>query len=199
MGFRDREGRLIYRAPGCGMDKVFGCWLNDRQNSTVAPPITMPDGSEIPACDFFSVLHPTTAEVLCSYSGSAGAALTLNRYGKGRVICAGTEIFRQYATQPQAAMTALMKQWIRDTGILPDISLEGETENVEAVRMAGEERILYLLINHADEPANVRVRLRETAGVAVNIIDSSVYGLSFERCLQPWETLALCIQRKESD
>jgi len=193
VGFRNREGRLIYRAPGHGMDAVFGCWLNDRQNGTVAPLITMPDGSEVPVCDFFSVLNPTTAEVLCRYSGSNGAAVTINSYGKGSVICAGTEIFRQYATQPQEAMTAMMQQWIRESGILPDLALEGETEHVEAVRMAGEDQVLYLLINHSDEPANVRVQLRETAGVAVNIIDGAEYSLSFERCLQPWETLALRI------
>lgn len=218
LGFRNEEARLIYKAPGYGMDEVFGCYLNDRQKSTVASTIILQDGSEMPVCDFYSVLYPTTAEVVCRYSGiggldmsekgkeadgeelvngrKKGAAITVNRYGKGLAVCAGTEIFRIYATAPNEVLSKWMKQLIKDTGICPDVELEGDTENVEAVRLCGEKEedgVLYLLTNHSEECASVRAKVREN-GVLVDIEDGSEYASEFEKTLKPWETLALCVK-----
>lgn len=209
MGFRNEEARLIYRAPGYGLEEVFGCYLNDRQKSTVAPMIEMPDGEKVPVCDFYSVLHPVTAEVICCYDGEGGldtegneedwapgAALTLNRYGKGIVLLAGTEIFRQYSVDPAASMTALLKETIIRTGILPEATLSGDIENVEAVRLItapgeSEDQVLYLLINHSAEPAKVCMKTRETTGSLHDIITGTEYSLSFEKTLGPWEVIAL--------
>jgi len=207
MGFRNRDGRLIYRAPGYGLEEVFGCYLNDRQRQHDACRIQMPDGSKSPMCDFYSVLYPTTAEVLCRYDGEGGldmrvgnpgAALTVNHYGKGKVICAGTEIFRQYAVDPQKAMSALMKQLIWDTGILPDVALQGETENIEAVRLSGvENQVLYILTNHSDRTAEIKAQVREKGAKLVDIANGTEYADSFEKCMLPWETLAVCLEKQK--
>jgi hypothetical protein len=164
----------------------------------------MPDGSKVPLCDFYSVLHPTTADVVCRYDGEGGldmrdgkpgAALTVNCYGKGKVICAGTEIFRQYAVDPQKAMTDFLMEQIADTGILPDVVLEGETENVEAVRLSGEDgQVLYILINHSDCPARVWAKVRECGAQLEDIVGGETYPQTFAKLLQPWQTLALCVR-----
>lgn len=207
VGFRNEEGRLICRAPGYGLDEVFGCWLNDRQRNHEACNIEMPDGSKVPLCDFYSVLHPTTASVVCRYDGEGGldmrdgkpgAALTVNCYGKGKVICAGTEIFRQYAVDPQKVMTDFLMQQIVDTGILPDVALEGETENVEAVRLTGEEgQVLYILTNHSDQPARIGVQVRECDAQLEDIAGGEKYPQTFAKLLQPWQTLALCVRDRD--
>jgi len=207
MGFRNRDGRLIYRAPGYGLDEVFGCYLNDRQRQHDAVRIQMPDGSKSPMCDFYSVLYPTTAEVICRYDGEGGldmcegnpgAALTVNHYGKGKVICAGTEIFRQYAVDPQEVMSALMKQQIWSSGILPDAVLEGETAHVEAVRLSGQDnQVLYILTNHSDRTAEIKVQVREKNAKLIEITNGTAYACSFAKCLLPWETLAVYLETKE--
>ncbi len=75
-------------------------------------------------------------------------AVIANRYGNGRAVLAGTEVFRQYSLDPQAAMTALLRREIRASGVRPTAIVNGDVTNIEVSRLTGPGGLLVLITNH---------------------------------------------------
>ncbi len=111
--------------------------------------IVDPDGNRYPARVWFDVLEPSTAETLATYGKGyyAGkAAITENRFGKGRVFYVGTE------TSSTNFYTTGVASAAKQDGILPGPSLP---EGVEmAVREKPGKKIIFLL-NYTDKAQRV--------------------------------------------
>ncbi len=156
--FRDENGFLQYHAPGFGLDTVFGCWTNDRENKETAPEILYTDGTA-ETCLFWSEYTATTGKPEVLYANGNNAVIS-NRYGKGQAIIAGTEIFRQYMRSPQPAASNYFKKIISEV-VEPDAICCGNVDNVEFLRLEGKPGIVYLIINHANEPRVFTASLRD--------------------------------------
>lgn len=146
--FRDGEGKLQYRAPGFGLDKVFGCFTRDREVKETSPAIICPEGTST-AYLFWSEYELQGGRALAHYEGGAPAVVA-NSFGKGTAVVAGTEVFRQYVRDEQPAMIALLKKIVEASGAKPAAHLVGDSRGVEVSRLSGEGGLLLLVQNHEE-------------------------------------------------
>ncbi len=133
-------------------------------------------------------------EALASYAGGS-ASVVRHRYGKGTAIMAGTEIFRQYVRDEQAAMSALLKAEILASGAAPTARLSGACADVEVSRLSGEGSVVYVLINHSEAERRFRADLREAAGPWLNPETGCVVDFSREIALPGLGVLAVHLDR----
>jgi hypothetical protein len=191
-GLRDADGRLQYRAPGFGLEEVFGCYTSDREGRETAPPILCPDGpAEV--CFFWSEYELTGGEVVARYENGAVAAVR-NRHGRGATLVVGTEVFRQYVRDPQEAMTRMLRAQILASGVKPTAEVTGEADNIEVARLSGPGGTLNLIINHNESRRRLRVRLKDDEGGAgwQNLKTGNPVDLSEELIMEGKEVLAVC-------
>ena len=93
-------------------------------------------------------------------------AIVVNRYGKGLAVMAGTEIFRQYFSEPQEATTALLERLATEAGATPTarVLVNGDDSAgglVEVAKLDGTEGTVYIILNHNEEERLVEVFLPE--------------------------------------
>ncbi len=158
--FRSVDGILQYAAPAFGLDDVFGCETRDRELRETAPVVHYP-GGDASVCLFWSEYALKGGEALAAYEG-LGAAAVAHAYGKGRAILFGTEVFRQYVQNPQAAVTALLQKEVLASGVQPVATTTGHAADVEISRLAGETGTLYIFINHSRGERRFHVALRDS-------------------------------------
>ncbi len=186
--FRDEKGYLQYHAPGFGLEDVFGCWTNDRENRETAPGMMFPEGtSEV--CMFWSEYTLTTGKTEVFYESGTNAVIS-NQYGKGRAIIAGTEVFRQYMRAPQAAASKFFKNEICKVAT-PDAICAGNANNVELMRMKGKNAIVNIIINHNKEPRTFTANLRDGNTGWSNLLTGEQVDPTRPLYLPPEETLVL--------
>ncbi|GAT32542.1 beta-galactosidase [Terrimicrobium sacchariphilum] len=197
-GLRDQDGRLQYRAPGFGLDEVFGCWTSDREGKETAPVIQCPDG-QAKVCFFWSEFELAGGTPAARYADGKIAAVR-HRHGKGSTLLVGTEVFRQYQRNPQQAMTRLLQGEVLASGAQPTATLTGQAEDVEVARLSGPGGILYLVINHAEESRRFRLHLRdEIAGCRlVDLQTEDERDLTEDLQLAGKEVLALRLEAAET-
>jgi beta-galactosidase len=110
--------------------------------------VQIPGASQVNAKLWVDVLTPTTAEVLGSYAAEyyAGrAAITVNRFGKGRVVYVGAF--------GDLDLHSLVAGWAAEqAGVSPVLVTPQDVEAV--VRWHGEHKLLFLL-NHSDAAQDV--------------------------------------------
>ncbi len=188
--FKDSNGHLIYRAPGFGLDEVFGGWTSDREGFETAPPIACPDG-EAAVHFLWHEFTLTGGEALASYTNGSPAVIAKS-YGKGRAVLAGTEVFRQYSLNPQAAMTTLLKSEILNSGAKPTAIIKGDVANIEVSRLNGKGGVLIIVTNH--NPYEVCFELKMTDDTTASWLDietNELCDLSRSLKLEPETALAI--------
>ena len=188
--FRDQDGRLQYRAPGFGLEEVFGCWTNDREGKETAPPIRCPEGDS-KAYFFWSEYELSGGEALAHYDGIGSAAAVRNHYGKGTALIVGTEVFRQYLNDEQPAMTRLLQSVIIDSGAQPTAWISGDSQDIEVARLSGSGGVLQTIINHSDAVRSVRLTFREAGGSWRNLQTGKIANLSEDITLDAKQVVAL--------
>jgi len=160
-GFRSENGRLLYHFPAYGLQEVFGGFGNDRHRDTEAA-FTWKDGTS-KAVDFLCDWKTEGAEVVASWNDGAPAVLE-HRYGKGRAILYGTEVFRRYAEDNTDPVAALLNAQLRDTDLKSSLETEGlvNGSDVEIAALYGENgEKVWILINHSKETRGFRVNAAE--------------------------------------
>ncbi len=158
--FKDSDNYLQYRAPGFGLDKLFGGWTSDREGWETASPMMCPDG-QAKVHFFWHEFTLSSGQAIAHYA-DGGVAVVGNSFGKGRTLLAGTEIFRQYVNDPQPAMTALLQREILASGVQPTARVSGDSQNVEVCRLTGPGGLLYFIINHNAHDVSIDVELADS-------------------------------------
>lgn len=159
--FKDTDGHLIYQAPGFGLDEVFGGWTADREGWESASPITCPEGEAKVHFFWHEFTLTGGGEAIATYADGTPAVIA-NNFGKGRAVLAGTEVFRQYALDPQSAMTALLQGEIRASGVVPTALIKGDVAHVEVSRLTGPGGLLVLITNHNPQEVSFEIKLPDT-------------------------------------
>lgn len=187
--FRDGQGRLQYEAPAFGLKEVFGCSTRDRELKETASEINCPDGrAEVYL--FWSEYELCGGEAIATYANGE-AAVVRNSYGNGKAIVAGTEVFRQYIHNEQTAMTALLRKEILFSGAEPAAKLPETAKNVEVSRLAGEEKVVYLIINHNEIGQTLTIQLKDMEGTWINICTGQPVNMAGEIVLKGREVLVI--------
>ena len=113
--FKDGDNLMHGYAPIYGLDEVFGARTVDREGVETGLPIHYADGATAPVQFLWHHFKLTTAKPLATYADGR-IAICANDFGKGHAIMAGTELFRQYFANPQAAATAFLQQEVLASG-----------------------------------------------------------------------------------
>lgn len=167
--FKDGDNFLHGRAPIFGLEKVFGAWTNDREGRESAPKMVFDNGGTADVFFYWHEWHLAGAQVLAKYETGTPAIVT-NRYGKGLAVMAGTEIFRQYFSEPQEATTALLERLAAEAGAMPTarVLVNGDDSTgglVEVAKLDGTEGTVYIILNHNEEERLVEVFLKDADGL----------------------------------
>jgi beta-galactosidase len=167
--FKDGDNCLHGRAPIFGLEEVFGAWTNDREGRESAPKMVFDNGGTADVFFYWHEWHLAGAQVLAKYETGTPAIVT-NRYGKGLAVMAGTEIFRQYFSEPQEATTALLERLAAEAGAEPTarVLVNGDDSAggfVEVAKLEGTEGVVYIILNHNEEERLVEVFLKDSDGL----------------------------------
>ena len=163
--FKDDDNFLHGRAPIFGLQEVFGAWTNDREGRESAPKMVFDNGGTADVFFYWHEWHLVGAQVLAKYE-TGSPAIVANRYGKGLAVMAGTEIFRQYFSEPQEATTVLLERLAAEAGAAPTarVLVNGDDSAgslVEVAKLDGTEGTVYIILNHNEEERLVEVFLTE--------------------------------------
>jgi beta-galactosidase len=203
LGFKDDGGVVYGRSPGAGLQEVFGCWNNDAlPTDSQTAPIKLRDGARLAPLEFSQSLHLLPgAEVLGTWSDGT-AAIVSHRLGRGRTILAGTLLFWDTSRQEDVRL-GLVREWLAGAGVKPVAEVDPldqatqprriEVAPLYCFRSAG--RPLYVVLNHSETAAHLRVRIAgqpaATAPIADLVGGASLHQtagqpeLSFEMTLAP--------------
>jgi beta-galactosidase len=191
--FRSTDNILQYTAPGFGLDEVFGCQTHDREGRETAPEVICQEG-KAEVCLFWSEYCLKGGTAVATY-GNGEAAAVVHDFGKGRAVIFGTEVFRQYLQNPQSAFTSLMRKEIMASGIKPVAQVTGNAENVEISRLAGDEGVLYIFINHSREERRFCAKLRDKDARWLKMGSKRIVDMDSEIVLAGQEVLALTAEK----
>ena len=167
--FKDGDNFLHGQAPIFGLEEVFGAWTNDREGRESAPKMVFDNGGTADVFFYWHEWHLAGAQVLAKYE-TGTPAIVANRYGKGLAVMAGTEIFRQYFSEPQEATTALLERLATEAGATPTarVLVNGDDSPgslVEVAKLDGTEGTVYIILNHNEEERLVEVFLKDADGL----------------------------------
>ena len=161
--FKDADNMFEGHAPICGLEKVFGVTMYDREGRETAPAMEYPAGKA--SCFFYwHVLEPVgELEAMVPYEDGR-CAISCHRFGKGTAILAGTEIFRQYYESPAAPAVEWLREAILASGVVRNAELlrDGrccDGTGIEVCRLFSDSAELCILLNHNREPQKFRLVL----------------------------------------
>ena len=138
--FADETCKIYHDSQPHGLTEVFGLTYNQY----TAPVDVTVDGAE--ARYWMELLRPDTAEVMAPYRHrywGEYAAVTRNRFGKGRAWYLGTWL-------PDGALRDWLSQAAEDAGLAPDIPLRWPLAVRSGVNAAG--KTLRFLMNYSSSP-----------------------------------------------
>lgn len=179
LGFKDDGGVVFGRAPGAGLQQVFGCWTNDAlPTDAQSAPIQLAGGARLAPLEFSQSMHTLgSAEVLGRWSDGT-AAIVSNRYGRGRAILAGTLLFWDTSRQEDVRLD-LVRPWLSAAGVQPVADVDAldpatlarriEVAPLYCFQRPG--KPLYLVLNHSETPARFRLRIAGQPASAGPIAD----------------------------
>ena len=122
---------------------MFGAFTPDRERKESASDMVYKDGTRGKVFFLWHPYEPICASVEAFYEDGR-AAVVSNRFGKGRAIVAGTEIFRQYFSKtPEEANTNFLRRQILESGAKrnAEVIINGkvaDASSVEVCRLAGD-------------------------------------------------------------
>ncbi len=186
--FKDGDNFLQYRTPAFNLDELFGGWTCDREGVETAPDIICPEGMA-KAHFFWHEFELGGGEALATYEGGSPAVIG-RRFGRGRAVLAGTEVFRQYLKNPQSAMTALLRKEVLDSSASPTARVRGEAADVEVCRLSGPGGLVYLVINHNARPVSVELELSDP-GEWIDMEDGRCWKFPASLRIEPETAIAL--------
>ncbi len=108
----DGHGCALESTPGCGLDDVFGVRASEGER---APEMIQAAGWEMSASRLRRNVDPTGADVIGRFA-DGGAAVTVNRFGRGRAVyvasCVSTSYCDGWGTWARPGLKALVRSLI---------------------------------------------------------------------------------------
>ena len=158
---KDRNNNLTFgKVIPVGCDDLLGLFIEETESVQEWDCIPLEgENGKGTAGVFRDMIVPTSAQVLYHYADTFYqdyAAITCNRYGKGKAYYLGT-------TPDKAILTGVLNQAMIDVG-LENIHLP---QGVESVMREGKSRSIRIIINHNAQPVQVFGMELEPFGVAL--------------------------------
>jgi beta-galactosidase GanA len=190
--YKNEYNMLEEKAPGYGLDEVFGASTNDMMAGSVAPQIKLNDNT-VNVGNIYQYFTLSGAKVVAKYTNGENA-IVANNFGKGRTLLVGTDVFRQFMTKPENSMTEFLQEQILNAGITPNgkVISNGKisyTSGIEIRRMNSENGFIYIIINHEKEKFTGGIELPDT-GVMQSLQNNEYYDSMKNISLAPNNVMA---------
>jgi beta-galactosidase len=156
-GIVDADNRAWLGGYPGPLRRTLGIWVEefDPLEPEMSNRLVVPEGGAVPAgsyaCDLWcDLLHLEGATALASYGEdfySGRPAVTENRFGRGRAVYVGT--------RPEPAfMSSLIHAILSESGVSAALEVPA---GVEVTCREGRQGSYLLVLNHADQPATIRL------------------------------------------
>ena len=172
-GGKDEDGNMNLRAPGFGLDKVFGGYFNDVLQLHPEKDECVVMGGGFPKFKAYHAIHSMHsydgATVLGSF-GSGAPAVIENRYGKGRTLLFGTMLFSSYKHGIDNRVGDMILRAAESVGIRSEFGVsgsKGEADSLKNVEIGTMDKgSVYFLINHNEKPVSFELAFKNDVGTA---------------------------------
>lgn len=154
--------------PGLGLDKVFGCRREIIANYRDSRIPVKVEESTIYSRFLREVLIPHNAHVLGLYDNGE-PAVVLNTYGKGKAVYLGTNLFMEYAHNPQPQVREFFEKFCH-AQIRRYATSSAAEQTLVKVGHAGD-RTLVCLFNMLNKTVDTKLTLREKVNSAEDIFN----------------------------
>jgi hypothetical protein len=165
--FKDNFNILQEEAPGFGLNEVFGGYTSDMLAGNAAPDILIGDRNS-PAGNIYQYFELCGGSAAARYADD-GIAAVRNKYGQGRTLLLGTDVFRRYFECQDATMTAFLRDEIMIAGVKPagEVRVDGElldASEIEIRKLKSGESRLVIIINHGQDAFTGNISINGTTG-----------------------------------
>jgi beta-galactosidase len=215
--WNNERGYANARIPGAGLDEVFGAREKELRSPEAVTFTGEPDleGDLAPLrgrvfnglafAEHLEVTGPSTRVLARFPAGKAGKgdpAVVMSRYGSGRAILIGTFPSAAFEQDPEKMRGSgeLLQRLVASAGVAPEVRIDGAPGLVEARFLESPGALLFIAINHADEPQKVTFAFgpdvpeaiwqNMESGAAVSFVQSAT-GPTYAHTFGPRDTMVL--------
>ena len=198
----DENSRINQRAPGFGLEKVFGGSINDYLCISTEEKMFPAKASKYPAVklwndDMRAEITPAKgAEILYTYK-SGKAAVVRNKYGKGTALWFAGNIFKNYKKFNEKSIVPVISDLLENAEACSKYEILEAVENIEIsdLRNSKGDKLIFLL-NFNSRKVKFKLKFREKikSKELTDIISGKKIKVSANSCditLKACETLAL--------
>jgi beta-galactosidase len=215
--WNNERGYANARIPGAGLDEVFGAREKELRSPEAVTFTGEPDlegdlaalrgrvFNGLAFAEHLEVTGPSTRVLARFPAGKAGKgdpAVVMSRYGSGRAILIGTFPSAAFEQDPEKmrASGELLQRLVASAGVAPEVRIDGAPGLVEARFLESPGALLFIAINHADEPQKVTFAFgpdvpeaiwqNMESGAAVSFVQSAT-GPTYAHTFGPRDTMVL--------
>jgi beta-galactosidase len=189
----DVNSRRVQRAPGFGLQEVFGAYLNETHFSRDDETFGHDQAISLPlAGEECSDVHLDGALTLAEYA-SGQPAVAEHRFGQGSAVLCGVACFNRYFQARDDGFARLAQAILLRSGVERPVKIEGDTGHcIHAGRLSGDKLDpVYLIINFSNETTTIRFEL-DDGGVFHDLRSDFHYSGSSVLCqMEPYQVVVL--------
>jgi beta-galactosidase GanA len=203
----DDHGWLHYPLPGAGLSKVFGASERsvtstpsvELKMSSASPHLAQSLGKVMVGAGFKEVLEPEGSEILGEFDVKE-PAITLNRYGMGHAVLAGSYLGLAYVRYGNPIFRMFVRDLLSISGVEERLRVEtvpGEVGYwIEAKALETSDSAMIFLINHSDQLVNVDLAFKSAKGFkkAVDVLNKELVAMESE---EAWSSFRRKIEAGE--
>ena len=154
----DSNGRVFRKAPGNGLESVFGARL--RTTRAAAGALDLAHGA-IPACARRDVLEPQSAEAI-GYWTDDDVGATRNEYGEGTAVILGTLAGAAYQNNELNSGASVVASLLANFDVSPVV--RPTRDGVQARLHKFQEKYIAYLVNITEEDVTTQIRTEHDLG-----------------------------------
>ena len=192
LNLKEENSCIHYRAPGNGLNEIFGAYINDMLLTAEDEKILTANGKIPVRCHRHAMLHPAdNAKVVGTYKNGTPAAV-VNCYGQGKTLWFGSDIFYDYNNIPCEENAEMIAQFLNDNGISSDYEITGNADDVEfgALTSKNGEKIHFVL-NMSGQERSFNLTIKSAEKQYHDLLSDFIYKGNSKLIISPYEVKIL--------
>lgn len=193
LNMKDEYSMINMRAPGNGLQEVFGAYMNDMLLTGKDESISINAGKIKVLCHRHSILHPLeNAEIAGKYK-NGNPAVIKHSFGQGSTLWFGTDIFMDYRLSADSGTSSIISEYLKEAGLESDYEISGSADNVEFGALSGADgKKIHFILNMNDEERTFSFRVKSAEGNLKDILGGSIcHGGHCKVTMKAWQSMIL--------
>ncbi len=187
------------QAPGQGLRKLFGAYINDFLLGAESTDVSLSDGGSLTVNgNYRSILHvqDKNCQILGAWPDKSTAIIS-RQVEKGQVLWFGYQPFRDYELKPSVDFSTFLGKALQKHGITSDYEITGLSpkDEVEIGALSDDNGTkTHFLINLSPRDLVFMLRVKSAQGALRDILSENSYDFSAGACeilLPAWQTRIL--------